>query len=102
MGHGGVPSGPSYVEHIRYFLETQLADWRWRRVGWTTGRIEGEETMLGTRTTRIKAILGKREAPARQLKQTADRLDACRQAVAELEQLRGQLTIDAPADVSER
>jgi len=29
MGHGGVTSGPSFVDHVRFFLGTQLGDWRW-------------------------------------------------------------------------
>jgi hypothetical protein len=29
LGHGVSTSGPSFVEHARYFLGTQLGDWRW-------------------------------------------------------------------------
>jgi pimeloyl-ACP methyl ester carboxylesterase len=29
MGHGQGSMGPSFVEHVRYFVGTQLGDWRW-------------------------------------------------------------------------
>jgi hypothetical protein len=29
MGHGQGSMGPSFVEHVRYFVSTQLGDWRW-------------------------------------------------------------------------
>lgn len=29
MSHGQGSMGPSFVEHVRYFVSTQLGDWRW-------------------------------------------------------------------------
>ncbi len=29
MAHGTVTSGPSFADHVRTFVATQLADWRW-------------------------------------------------------------------------
>jgi hypothetical protein len=29
LGHGTTATGPSFVEHVRTFLGTQLGDWRW-------------------------------------------------------------------------
>jgi hypothetical protein len=29
LGHGHTQNGPDFVEHVRYFLGTQLGDWKW-------------------------------------------------------------------------